>query len=177
MKLDAKSVAALKLDSKTDRIVFDDAMPGFGYRLRRAAGGKVLRSWVVQYRRAGGSRRMLLGSADVLGIEQARAAAKKALGAVALGQDPQGDKAQRRDKDKTSLKSVVDEYLAAKQVRPKTLHEITRYLTGTYFKALHGMPVDQVTRKDVASQLVVISRKHGKVTAFLARAALSAFFV
>jgi integrase len=177
MKLDAKSIATLRLGDKSDLIVFDDAMPGFGYRLRRSASGKVLRSWVVQYRRVGGSRRMLLGSADVLGVEQARAAAKKALGAVALGQDPQGDKVERRDKDKTSLRSIVDEYLAAKQARPKTISEATRYLTGSYLKPLHGIPIDQVTRKDVAAQLVAIARKHGEATAGLIRATLSAFYV
>ncbi len=55
---------------------------------------------------------MLLGSADVLGAEQARAAAKKMFAKVALGEDPQADKADRRDKDRLSLRSVVDEYLA-----------------------------------------------------------------
>ena len=60
-------------------------MAGFGYRLRRGAGGKVLKSWIVQTsRRAGSSRRMLLGSASVLDAVQARAAAKKLLAKVAL---------------------------------------------------------------------------------------------
>jgi integrase len=178
VKLDAKSVVGVQLEGKADRIVFDDAMPGFGYRLRRGTGGKVLRSWIVQYRRGGRSRRLLLGSADVLGIEQARAAAKKALGAVALGQDPQADKVARRDKDRTNLKSVVDEYLADKQsrARPQTMYEAKRYLTGVYLKPLHDMPIDQVTRRDVAAQLVVVARKNGKVTARIARATLSAFY-
>src|SRR5262249_5612888 len=52
-----------------------------------------------------------------------------------------------------------------------------RYLTGPYFKALHGMPVDQVTRKDVASKLIAITREHGSIVASRARAALSTFFV
>ena len=67
MKLTAKTVAALKLDGKDDVIVFDDSMPGFGYRLRLGAGGKVLRSWVCQYRHGGATRRLLLGAATVLG--------------------------------------------------------------------------------------------------------------
>jgi hypothetical protein len=77
MKLDAKSVAALKLDGKDDKIFFDDAMPGFGYRLRRGAGGKVLRSWITQYKRVGATRRVTIGRAEVLSAEAARAAAKK----------------------------------------------------------------------------------------------------
>jgi integrase len=179
MKLDAKTVGALKLDGKKDAIFFDDDMPGFGYRLRLGGGGKVLRSWVVQYRRGGATRRFLLGSAAVLGAEAARAAAKKALAKVALGEDPQADKRARRDKDRLSLRSVIDEYFAlkAREVRPKTLREITRYLTGPAFKPLHAIPVDTVTRRDVAARLVAITREHGSIVAARARAALSTFFV
>jgi Arm DNA-binding domain len=115
MKLDAKADAALKLGGKTDAIFFDDSMVGFGYRLRRGSGGKVLRSWIVQYRRAGASRRILLGSAEVLSAEAARTAAKKVLAKVALGEDPQAERIDRRGKDKLSLRTMVEEYLAAKE--------------------------------------------------------------
>jgi integrase len=175
MKLSAKTVAALELDGKRDVIHFDDLMSGFGYRLRAGAGGKVLRSWVVQYRRGGASRRLLLGSAEVLSAEQARTMAKKALGLIANGEDPAADRADRRAKDKLTLRSVIDEYLAAKQVRPRTLAEIRRYLT-VYCRPLHGMPVDAVTRKDIATRLAAIGREHGSITLARARAALSAFF-
>jgi len=113
-----------------------------------------------------------------LGAEAARAAAKKVLGRVALGEDPAADRRERRDKDRLSLRSVIDEYLALKsrEVRPKTLREITRYLTGPAFKPLHGMPVDKVSRKDVASRLVAIIREHGPIVAVKARAALSTLF-
>ena len=179
MKLDAKSVAALKLDGKTDAIWFDEQLAGFGYRLRLGSGGQLRRSWVVQYRRAGGTRRVLLGSADVLSAAQARPAAQKILAQVALGEDPQADKASRRSADKLTLRSVVDEFLAVKEteVRPKTHGELKRYLAeGPYFRALHGMPIDTVTRKDVAAQLLAMTRRHGAATAALARGALSGFF-
>jgi hypothetical protein len=79
MKLDSKIVARLALPAgKSDVIVFDELLPGFGLRLR-GTGGQVRKSWIVQYRRAGRSRRLLLGSAEVLSAEQARTAAKKAL--------------------------------------------------------------------------------------------------
>jgi integrase len=179
MKLIARSIDVLTLpSSKTDHIEWDDEMKGFGFRLRLGSGGKVLKSWVAQYKRAGATRRILLGSAEVLGAEAARAAAKKVLAKVALGEDPAADKRERRDKDKLSLRSVIDEYLAlkARELRPKTMREITRYLTGTYFKPLHGMALDTVGRKDVASRLVAIIREHGPVVAAKARAALTTLF-
>lgn len=178
MKLDAKTVASLTLGDKNDVIFFDNQMPGFGYRLRRGAGGKVKRSWIAQYRRAGGTRRVLIGNAEVLGAERARISAKKILAAVALGQDPQADRVDRRAKDQLALRRVVAEYLAAKKdtVKPRTLYETTRYLTDTYFKPLHSMPVDAVKRKDVATRVVIITRENGSVAAAHARKVLSAFF-
>jgi integrase len=181
MNLNARNVTALRMPSgKTDHIEWDDALSGFGYRLRAGAGGKLLRSWVAQYRRAGGSRRITLGNAAVLSGEQARKEAKKVLGRVAIGEDPQADRIDRRDRDQHSFKAVVEEYLKAKQpnVRPRTHVELTRYLlTGTYFRPLRGLPVDSITRKDVAARLVAITREASSITAARARAALSAFFV
>lgn len=179
MKLDAKTVAALDLGDKNDAIFFDETMPGFGLRLRRGGGGAIRKQWVAQYKIAGRTRRMLLGPASVLGAEQARAMAKKALGKVANGEDPQAAKAERRNKDRIDLKSMIDEYLLAKEahVRPRTLIEVKRYLLGGYFRPLHKMPIDAVTRKDVAAQLVRITREHSSIAAARARATLSAFYV
>ena len=95
MKLTASAVAALKLPvGKSDHIEWDAELRGFGFRLRPVAAG-VHRSWVAQYR-YGRTRRVLLGSAVVLGAEQARTAAKNTLAKVALGQDPQAERADRR---------------------------------------------------------------------------------
>jgi integrase len=42
---------------------------------------------------------------------------------------------------------------------------------------LHGLPVDTVTRRDVAARLVAITRAHGSIVAARARGALSTFYV
>jgi integrase len=180
MKLASKAVAALSLPAgKTDVIHFDDTMPGFGYRVRLGAGGKVLRSWICQYKRAGRTSRMLLGNAEVIGAEQARLAAKKALGAVAMGQDPAGDRRARRDRDGNTMRALVEEFLAAKerQLRPRSFVELKRYLTTGYFKPLHSMPVDTITRRDVSARILGIAHESGDPTAVRAKEALSNFFV
>src|SRR5262249_34010214 len=115
MKITAKTIAGLKLPGrKTDAIYFDDDMPGFGIRLR-VSGQQVRRAWFAQYRSFGRTRRVLLGSAEVLGAEQARVAAKKVLARVTLGHDPQAEKAARRQRDAHNLKGIVGDYLAFKQ--------------------------------------------------------------
>jgi integrase len=180
VNLTAKSVAALVLPAdKNDTIFFDDQRPGFGYRLRRrGSDGPVRRTWVAQYRRAGGTRRVKLGDTSVVSAEKARLAAKKVLGAVALGQDPQGDRVDRRNKDQLSLRKVVDEYLKAKQpdVRERTFVEIQRYLTGGYFRPLHSLAIDTIGRKDIAACLVSITRQNTSVAAARARATINTFF-
>jgi integrase len=105
-------------------------------------------------------------------------AAKKALGAVATGSDPQADKATRRNQDRFTFRAVADDYLRAKQptVRPRTFVEMRRYLCGSYFKALHSVPADQITRRDVAARLLVIDRECGGATALRARSHISSFF-
>jgi integrase len=180
MKLTAKAVAALTLPAgKSDVIFFDDTMPGFGFRLRAGANGKVMRSWVCQYRRAGATRRVLIGNAEVVGAEQARVAAKKVLGAVAMGQDPSADRASRRDKDRASLRALIEEFLAAKerQLRARSFVEVKRYLTTGYFKPLHSLPIDQISRRDVSARVVAIARESGAPTAARAKGALSNLFV
>jgi integrase len=180
VKITQAAIARLALaDGKTDAIHFDDALPGFGLRLRRGSGGKVLRSWVAQYKRAGQTRRVRLGSADVLSPGKAREAAKQVLAKVAQGDDPQAERVERRAKDRLTLRAVVADFLADKKeaVRPRTMGELTRYLTGSHFKLLHGMPVDTVSRKDIAGRLMVIKREHGSVTAQRARTALSSMYI
>src|SRR5262245_55858266 len=179
MKLTQKAVAALTLPTgKDDHFEWDDTLPGFGFRLRLAAGGKINRTWTVQYRHGGASRRMSQ-PAEVLGAEQARAWGKKLLAKAAIDEDPQASRLDRRSKDRHTLKATVADYLAMKQreVRPRTYTEMARYLTGTYFKPLHSLALDQITRKDVASRLNRISLDSSSIVAGRARATLSAFYV
>jgi integrase len=178
MKLDSKTVAGLELGGKTDVIVFDSTLTGFGYRLRAGSSEEVRRSWIVQYRRAGRSRRLLLGSAEVLSAEQARVAAKTVLAKVALGEDPQGDKAAQREADKSTFAAVVEDFLEAKDgtIRQRSYAETKRYLTGPYFKPLHAMPFDQVARRDVGARLLAVAREHGRTAAARARSAISELY-
>src|SRR5262245_25275737 len=177
LKLTDKIVPALTLPSgKGDVIYWDGDLKRLGYRLRRS-GGNVLRSWVVRYRVGARQRRMTLDA--VLSAEQARAAARKILARVELGGDPQGDKAMQRVAAKHTVRALVEEYLADKraELRPKTFRDTATYLTGAYFKPLHGMTIDKVMRRDVAACLTRIKRERSPIVAGLARAKLSAFFV
>jgi integrase len=169
MKLDAKTVAGLTLPAgKRDRIWFDDTLKGFGYRLR---GGRA--SWIVQYRHGGVHRRYRIADAAVLGADQARVEARKLLARLALGSDPALERGDRRGKDRLTLRSIVDEFLATKTaVRRATMRSLERYLRGGYFRPLLGLPVDRIHRRDIAARLTVIARESGSPSASAARGAL-----
>jgi len=189
MKLTAKTITALILPpGKSDVIHFDADLPRFGYRLRQASGGKILRSWVVQYKKAGRSARVRIGDAAAIAAEAARAEARRILARVDLGEDPAADRRDRREKDRLSLRSVIDEYLETRRppqtdrerkdkgrLRPKSYREVRRYLLDT-FRPLHSTPVDRLTRKDIAFHLARIRRERGVSVESCARAALSTFF-
>jgi len=52
------------------------------------------------------------------------------------------------------------------------------YLEGPlYLKPLHGIPLDRVSRKDIAARLLAVSRASGAPTAIAFRSALSSLFV
>src|SRR6478735_7658138 len=78
----------INTENKADFIAWDDDLPGFGLRIRE--GGS--RNYVVQYKIGAQNRRMTIGSTKTLTLEQARKTAKKHLGSVANGEDPQGEK-------------------------------------------------------------------------------------
>jgi integrase len=178
-KLDAKTIATLTLPKgKGEAFLWDTEITGFGYRLRRAADGGLLRSYVAQYRSNGRARRATIGSADKITTAQARDAARKLLAQVELGHDPQAEKVEKRRRDAQTTKAVIEDYLAAKQseLRPQSFRVKKLYLTGPYFQALHPIAVTDVRRSDVAKCVRDAARKHGKSTAAAARRALSSFF-
>jgi integrase len=179
MKLTSKAVAALMLPSgKDDHIEWDDDLPGFGYRLRKS-GDKVGRSWVAQYRHAGQTRRMTLGSASVLSSEQARGEAKRILAQAQLRQDPASERKRRASADRFTFTALAEQYLAAKQaeVRQRTFTEMQRYLQSpAYFGPLHNVPIDSIARRDIAARVLAIKPKHGQVAAARARTAISAMY-
>ena len=152
---------------------------GFGLRLRRACRGRILRHWIFQYRQHGRTRRMIIGSANTVTPAQALERVCKFRAEVELGGDPQEKKVERRERDCLSLRSVVADYLAQKTgVKEGTLRMLRTYLEGPlYLKPLNGVPLDRISRKDIAARLLAVSRASGAPTAIAFRSALSSMFV
>ena len=92
------------------RVLWDGELPGFGLRVE-PTGHK---SFIVRYRTGGGRtgvlRQMTLGRYGTVTLDEARARARKLLGAAAGGGDPIGDR-QRSRQTGLTIAEVCDWYL------------------------------------------------------------------
>jgi integrase len=175
MKFTKASIERFALPAdKSEAIIFDDDVPGFGLRLR--AGGS--RTFIVQYALGGRQRRMTIGSAKILDPSKARQTAGNLLAKVRLGRDPAAERAEARvHASDEPLGAIIGRFLARQErrVRLRTYVDATRYLE-RYWRPLHELHLARISRATVAARLGKIATEHGPVSADRARAALSAFF-
>ncbi len=104
-KLTKRSVEALKLKN-TEYLVWDTDLSGFGVRVF-SSGRK---SYLVQYRAGGRTRRRSIGQHGVLTAEEARNEARKLLGEVAKGGNPSEDRQQHLRAP--TMASLCDRFLS-----------------------------------------------------------------
>src|SRR5262249_39436497 len=173
MKLTVKTTEGIKLPKgKSDCIIFDDDIAGFGLRLRE--GGS--RTWIYQYRIGKKQRRMVLGSAKSVPLSLARENAGRLEAKVRLGGDPAMERETARLEADNTFGALVGQYLEARKSewRPRSEVEITRHLT-KHAKSLHSMPIGAVSQRNVASLLTELAEGAGNVTSNRVRASLCAF--
>jgi integrase len=156
-KLTKRVVDAAESREK-DYVIWDDELPGFG--LRVFASGK--RSYVLQYRALGRSRRYTIGLHGVWTAESARQEAKVQLGRVAQGDNPAEER--QLDHKAITVKELCTLYLndmnagliMGKGGRPKKPHTI---ITDTGRINRHIVPllgtrrVKDLTKTDVNKML------------------------
>ena len=174
MRLTAATIRALKLPpGATDRVYFDEDLPGFGLRVRASG----VHSWMIQYAIAGRTRRVVLGLASALDPGKARATAKDLLAQVRLGRDPAAEKDRARVRAAETFGALLPRFLERQRTRlkPRSYVETERHLQ-RHAKALHGSPIEAVARRTVAARLAEIEKHNGPAARNRVRASLSAYF-
>jgi len=153
VKLNKRVVEAAAAQDK-DYFVWDDDLAGFG--LRVFASGK--RSYLVQYRAAGRTRRYTIGAHGVWTAEDARREAKVLLGRIAHGENPSEER--RLNHREITVRELCERYLEdlelglilGKGDRPK---KATTKLTDTGRIHRHILPlignrrVKDLTKSDI----------------------------
>jgi len=170
VRLTDAAIAALKVPAdKSEIIIFDDLLPGFGIRLR--SGGS--KRFVYQYKLNSTNRRVTFKEVNV---KRARAAAQILAAKVTLGSDPALEKDSAHDAAGDTFKRCLDRYLARPQGRrrERTLLEIHRHLERN-LAPLHRLHIKKLDRRRVADELARLTVEVGAVQSNRTRSSLSAF--
>ena len=181
VELTKKVVEALALpEGESERIVWDDELPGFGIRLRRRADGTTAKTYRAQFRVGRQQRAPNIGDVRKVSLDDARKAARILFGKAAAGIDPgiEKDAAKRAlVSSKNTLERVAKLYLAAKKdvLRPSTFQQTQRFLLQQW-APLHGQPIENIQRAQIAARLHELARAHGRASASRSRGVLSTFF-
>jgi integrase len=177
MKLTATNIRTLTLPAdKSEVIIFDDEIPGFGLRIRKTGG----RSLIFQYGRRstkGRTPKTKIGSVGAIDFGKARKIAKNYYAQVQMGQDPAQAKAEARAAAVETFGSTVALFLARERdrLRPRSYAEKERHLV-VHARVLHGVALGKVTRRDISTLHVSITENIGARAADLVRASISSFY-
>ena len=174
MKLTQKAIATLDLPKgKSEAIVFDEDLAGFGLRIR--AGGK--RTWIYQFKVGNQHRRMTLGSVMALSPQEARETAGKLHAQVRLGRDPSAEKMDSRARAAETMAAVLPSFLEYQRgrLKPRSLVETERHLKKNA-RPLHPLQLAKIDRRTIAGRVAAVASEKGGPTANRMRSTLSKFF-
>jgi integrase len=132
------------------------------------------KSWIIQYRMGGRSRRVTLDG--ILSLKEARDQAHEILSQVAKGDDPAGAKRKARAAKVDTFGAIAESYLriGAKNLRSAALYR--RTLERLVLPEFQDKPIGEIRRSNVASLLDAIVEENGVVMADLTLAIIRRVF-
>lgn len=146
MKLTKRIIDNLSPESK-DYFVWDSDTLGFGIRIF-SSGRK---SYIIQYRAKGRTRRMTIGRHGVLTVDEARKMAKERLVEVTKGKDPSKDKKDYRLSETIEglANRFIEEYVNIK-CKANTAKEYEKCLINYVVPQIGNRKVQDIERPDIS---------------------------
>lgn len=156
-KLTKRVIDAAEVREK-DYVIWDDELPGFGLRVFKS--GK--RSYVLQYRAAGRSRRYSIGLHGIWTPDTARKEARVQLGMIAQGGNPA--EARKADRNAMTVSELAERYIEAMDAglilgkggrpkRPSTIYVNKGQLRGHIIPLIGQRRVQDLTKADVTKMM------------------------
>jgi integrase len=154
-----------------ERTIYWDDMAGFGLMVTKRGA----RSFVVQYRAGGESRRVTLDG--VLSLDEARRVARGILGDVAKGGDPVAAERAARAAKEDTLSKIAARYLASRAGRAlRSVGQRKTILERLVFPKLGDRQIETIKRSEVARLLDQIADQRGPRMAGYTAAVLQVLF-
>ncbi len=151
MKLTKNIVEKASLPETGQRFLWDTELPGFGIRLTPTG-----RTYVVQARVNGKTRRVTIGKHGILTVQDARKKAHRELFKMSDGKDPTVEK-KRKEANSATLKDITEKYLKARRdLKPSYVADIQKHLRGA-FASWADRPATEITRDKVATRFAELT--------------------
>lgn len=150
-------------------VLWDSEVQGFGLRVMKDTGYK---SFIIQYRAQGRSRRLTIGRYGLMTLVQARKVAREKLSAVDQGGDPAEEK--KLGRQAVTIKELAQRYLeehAKVKKKPASTFRDERLLGRFILPTLGTRQIKTITRADVAA----LHHKIGQETPIQANRTLAVF--
>jgi integrase len=159
-KLTPAFVQKARAEDGVERALFwDEDMPGFGLVVTSSGH----RSFVVQYRAGGRSRRMTIDG--VLGLAAARKRARALLGEVAKDRDPLQERRNAISLAEDTFQSIAEAYFAREGKRLRTVTERRVTLGRLVYPRIGSQAISTIRRSDIVRLLDRIEDENGPVMA------------
>lgn len=145
----SKTVVERIAPAEKDVVVWDNALPGFGVRVKPSG----VRSYVIQYRNrtSGASKRLTIGQhGPLLTFDQAKKRARAMLADAMRGEDPV--EARKTARNAPSVADLAADYLeghAVPKKRPKSVRDDRSMLDNIILPKLGAKKVASIGRRDI----------------------------